>query len=137
MTLFNSRLAKAAPAAQGFLKARYMFLLMGMFAAFSGFCYNDFMAIPLWTFNSCYDLEKVSHNGHEKVEAIYKEDCVYPVGVDPTWYLSANLLTFVNSLKMKLSVILGVAQMALGVCMKGLNALYFKNKLDFYCEFVP
>ena len=122
----------------GFLKARYMFLLMGMFACFCGFCYNDFMAIPLWTFDSCYNIEKVeTAEGHEKVVAHYKEDCVYPIGVDPTWYLSANLLTFVNSLKMKLSVILGVAQMALGVCMKGLNALYFGNKLDFYCEFVP
>jgi V-type H+-transporting ATPase subunit a len=42
-----------------------------------------------------------------------------------------------NSLKMKLSVILGVLQMSLGVCMKGLNALYFRNHLDFIFEFVP
>lgn len=42
-----------------------------------------------------------------------------------------------NSLKMKLSVILGVLQMSLGICMKALNASFFKNKLDFFFEFVP
>lgn len=42
-----------------------------------------------------------------------------------------------NSLKMKLSVILGVLQMALGVCMKAANSIYFKNKMDFFFEFVP
>ena len=64
-------------------------------------------------------------------------DCVYPIGVDPVWYLSKNELNFLNSLKMKLSVILGVMQMSLGVCMKALNSLYFKNKLDLLFEFVP
>ena len=64
-------------------------------------------------------------------------DCVYPLGLDPTWHLGANELAFNNSLKMKLSVILGVLQMGLGVCMKALNAAYFKNKLDFWFEFVP
>ena len=42
-----------------------------------------------------------------------------------------------NSLKMKLSVILGVGQMALGVCMKAINSLYFKRYVDFWFEFVP
>lgn len=27
--------------------------------------------------------------------------------------------------------------MSLGVCLKGVNALYFKNKVDFILEFVP
>jgi V-type H+-transporting ATPase subunit a len=38
---------------------------------------------------------------------------------------------------MKLSVILGVIQMALGVSMKAFNAVYFKNKIDFIFEFLP
>ena len=40
--------------------------------------------------------------------AIPKDDCVYPIGIDPMWYMGANELTFMNSLKMKLSVIFGV-----------------------------
>jgi V-type H+-transporting ATPase subunit a len=38
---------------------------------------------------------------------------------------------------MKISVILGVLQMSLGVCMKGFNALYFKSYVDFFFEFIP
>ena len=62
---------------------------------------------------------------------------MYPFGVDPSWYLGKNELAFMNSLKMKISVLLGVAQMALGVCMKGLNAIYFRKGLDFVFEFLP
>jgi len=69
--------------------------------------------------------------------ATLKPDCVYPVGIDPAWYMGKNELAFLNSLKMKLSVIFGVLQMSLGICMKAFNAVYFKNKLDFFFEFIP
>ena len=69
--------------------------------------------------------------------ATLKPDCVYPIGIDPAWYMGTNELAFLNSLKMKLSVILGVLQMSLGICMKAFNAVYFKNKLDFLFEFIP
>lgn len=42
-----------------------------------------------------------------------------------------------NSLKMKISVILGVAQMCMGITLKAFNALYFKRHVDFYFEFLP
>lgn len=35
------------------------------------------------------------------------------------------------------SVILGITQMIFGVCLKGINALYFRSYLDFFCEFLP
>lgn len=38
---------------------------------------------------------------------------------------------------MKLSVIFGVAQMTLGICMKAMNSIYFRQELDFYYEFIP
>lgn len=37
---------------------------------------------------------------------------------------------------MKTSVILGVAQMLLGILLKGLNALYFKRWAEFVFEFI-
>jgi V-type H+-transporting ATPase subunit a len=58
-------------------------------------------------------------------------------GTDPSWYLATNELTYLNSLKMKISVIFGVAQMCLGIFLKALNALYFRKMLDFFHEFVP
>jgi V-type H+-transporting ATPase subunit a len=128
------------------LSIRYMILLMGLFATFNGFIYNDFMAIPIWLFKSCYHIVDDTskhyvvdpHHPHSiPKKAILQDDCVYPIGIDPTWYLAGNELTFMNSLKMKLSVILGVMQMSLGIFMKALNAVYFRNHLDFIFEFIP
>jgi len=62
---------------------------------------------------------------------------VYSIGVDPTWYRSSNELTFVNSMKMKISVIFGVAQMSLGILMKAFNAVHFGRPIDFIFEFIP
>ena len=101
---------------------------MGVFAAFCGFIYNDFMAVPMWFFNSCYD---------SKTLKISNKNCVYPAGIDPAWYLAKNELKFINSLKMKLSVILGVAHMLLGVFIRAINSLHFGKAIDFFHEFLP
>jgi V-type H+-transporting ATPase subunit a len=58
-------------------------------------------------------------------------DCVYPIGIDPMWAVASNELAFINSLKMKLSVIIGVLHMSFGVILKALNSKYFKKRLDF------
>jgi len=68
---------------------------------------------------------------------IQKDDCVYNVGVDPAWYLADNELTFVNNMKMKMSVIFGVTQMCLGIFMKAFNSVHFRKPLDFLFEFLP
>jgi len=119
--------------------------MMGMFATFCGLIYNDFMAIPLWLWDSCFEITELHseshHNlpGHEgiAIKATLKQDCVYPVGIDPVWHLGSNELSYLNSLKMKMSVILGVLQMGFGVCMKAANAVHFGRKMDFFFEFVP
>ena len=89
------------------LRYRYILLLMGFFSFFCGLIYNDFMSIPLSIFQSCY------YNEKNRNIAIKKEDCTYPVGIDPKWYASSNELAFMNSFKMKWSVIIGVIQMTL------------------------
>jgi len=51
--------------------------------------------------------------------------------------LDANdILVVQNSMKMKISVIIAVMHMTMGICVKGLNALYFNNKIVFYFEVV-
>jgi V-type H+-transporting ATPase subunit a len=37
------------------VKTRYLFLLMGFFATYCGFVYNDMMSLPLNLFGSCYN----------------------------------------------------------------------------------
>ncbi len=36
---------------------RYLFALMGFFAMYCGFIYNDFLSMNLNLFGSCYDIE--------------------------------------------------------------------------------
>lgn len=79
---------------------------MGFFSIFCGVIYNDFTSVPLQLFGqSCYNIEGTVAQSGQRVDS----DCVYKVGVDPVWYLAKNELTYLNSLKMKLAVILGVA----------------------------
>ena len=101
---------------------------MGIFSTFCGLVYNDFFSIPLDLFGSCYNFD----SGVKK-----EADCVYPVGVDPIWYISAQEIQYLNSIKMKISVILGVFHMSLGIVQKGFNAYYRDDKLELWHEFVP
>jgi V-type H+-transporting ATPase subunit a len=91
---------------RSFQMIRYLLVLMGLFSTYCGYIYNDFSSIPLETFGqSCYGIESPK-NAVEYGQ--HKVDCVYPLGVDPVWYLAKNELAYFNSLKMKIAVILGV-----------------------------
>lgn len=81
------------------LPFRYLLAMLGFFAFYCGFIYNDFLALPTNLFGSCYENEINQETGHTEVKLI--EGCVYPVGFDPKWYISHNELNFFNSYKMK------------------------------------
>ena len=110
-------------------KVRHVILLMGMFSTYCGLLYNDFASIPLDVFGTCYTIQGEM--------ATQKADCVPPFGIDIAWYLSSNELAYVNSMKMKIAVILGVIHMSLGIVLRGFNNIYFGKKVDFAFEFVP
>ena len=111
---------------------RYMFLLMGLFSFYCGLIYNDFGSLGTQIFGkSCWsvaeDAVEVSGTPGFYYATRADKDCVYPVGIDHTWYRSTQEIAIMNSLKMKTSVIFGVVQMLLGTFMKGFNAIYFKR----------
>ncbi len=56
----------------------------------------------------------------------------YPFGVDPVWHGSRSELPFLNSMKMKMSILMGITQMNLGVILSWWNAKFFHNKLDIW-----
>ncbi len=85
-------------------------------------------------FGSCYPVKGVIINDQPLPAPV---DCVYPFGLDPVWSISTNYLNFVNSLKMKISVIIAVVHMTLGVFVKATNTLYFGKLMDFIFEFIP
>lgn len=113
------------------LRVRYILVFMGFFSFYGGMMYNDFMAIPTSFFSSCYTTDPMT-----KVTTKIP-GCVYPIGLDSKWYAATNELAFTNSFKMKWSVVIGVLQMTMGIILKGMNNLYFNNKIGFYFEFIP
>ena len=112
---------------------RYFFLFLGFFAFYNGLIYDDFFALPLGIFGSCYKNQKKN----SKIVVVKENNCVYPIGLDPKWYSSSNELSFLNSFKMKMSVIIGVLQMILGLILKGINGIYFGEYVEFLFEFIP
>ena len=107
---------------------RYMILLMGFFSLYTGFIYNDFLAVPLIISPSCYDINTFTRTS---------EDCVYHFGIDWVWFQSSNATLFLNSFKMKFSIIIGVIQMVFGIVLKVANAFYFRNYVDVFFEAIP
>ena len=118
---------------------RYFFLICSIFAIFCGLIYNEFFAISLDFFGTCYNEEKDGKLILNKT--VIDEDnvkkCVYPIGLDPSWLGTQNELTFTNSLKMKLSIIVGVIHMLLGIAIKGVNFYNSKKYNAFIFEFLP
>uniref|UniRef100_A0A4W3H941 V-type proton ATPase subunit a n=1 Tax=Callorhinchus milii TaxID=7868 RepID=A0A4W3H941_CALMI len=124
---------------------RYIILLMGIFSVYTGFIYNDCFSKTLNMFGSSWSVRPMFH--HETLEThrnLQLDPAVpkvfngpYPFGIDPIWNIASNKLTFLNSFKMKMSVILGVVQMVFGVSLSLLNHIYFKKPLNIYFSFIP
>lgn len=120
-----------------FSPLRYMIIMMGFFAFYCGWIYNDFMAMNINVFGSCFDppsrLSEEEEKGAEPMP-IYprSKSCIYPFGIDPVWGRAENELVYVNGLKMKLSVIIAVIHMTVGVCLKAANSIFFKKSLDLF-----
>ena len=133
LVLQKYEILKNFPELKILVKNRYFFLFLGFFAFYNGLIYNDFFAMPLGIFGSCYKNQKKDG----KIITTRKGNCIYPIGLDPKWYSAENELTFLNSFKMKMSVIIGVLQMILGLILKGINGIYFKDYIDFLFEFIP
>ena len=134
LVLKKDEILKTMPELKMLVKTRYFFVMCGFFAFFNGWIYDDFFATPLGFFGTCYENKK-GDNG--KMIGVRKGDCVYPIGIDPKWYAATNELAFLNSFKMKMSVIIGVLQMILGLFLKGMNGIFFRDYIDFFFEFIP
>lgn len=122
----------------GIYKARYMLFAMGLSAVYAGFVYNDYFSIGLRLHKSNYSYDDETDGAKATMLSDYGDtSAVYSFGVDPAWKISGNELLFYNSMKMKMSVILGIFQMTWGIILRGVNAYYFKSTLDLVCEFIP
>ncbi|KAF5349614.1 hypothetical protein D9756_009012 [Leucocoprinus leucothites] len=112
-----------------FFYGRYIILLMGLFSIYTGLMYNDVFSKSL----------HIWHSGWTFTEGGVGVDTgrVYPFGLDPAWHGASNGLVFTNSLKMKMSVVLGVIHMTFALCLQVPNHLKFKRTLDIWTNFIP
>ncbi|KAE8724678.1 V-type proton ATPase subunit a3 [Hibiscus syriacus] len=116
---------------------RYVILMMSLFSIYTGLVYNEFFSVPFELFGrSAYACRDLSCRDATSVGLIKVRDA-YPFGVDPAWHGSRSELPFLNSLKMKMSILLGVAQMNLGIILSYFNATFFSNILNIWFQFIP
>ncbi|CAJ0928731.1 unnamed protein product, partial [Mesorhabditis belari] len=135
-----------------FFGGRYIILLMGVFSIYCGIIYNDCFGKSVTLFDSSWhspystsELKELRNGrlGDERLieldpsKAFSREHGPYPLGMDPIWNIAENKLTFFNSMKMKLSIILGVSQMTFGVFLSLLNHLSKRSITDVVTNFIP
>nr|XP_015210120.1 PREDICTED: V-type proton ATPase 116 kDa subunit a isoform 1-like [Lepisosteus oculatus] len=131
---------------------RYIILLMGIFSIYTGFIYNDCFSKAFNIFGSSWRVKPMFHpNGPWSNQTLHGSGILqldpvtpgvfsgspYPFGIDPIWNIASNKLTFLNSYKMKMSVILGVIHMLFGVSLSLMNYTYFKNTRNILLQFIP
>uniref|UniRef100_A0A2K6BW54 V-type proton ATPase subunit a n=1 Tax=Macaca nemestrina TaxID=9545 RepID=A0A2K6BW54_MACNE len=102
---------------------RYIILLMGVFSMYTGLIYNDCFSKSLNIFGSSWSVRPMfTYNWTEETlrgnPVLQLNPALpgvfggpYPFGIDPIWNIATNKLTFLNSFKMKMSVILGIIHM--------------------------
>ncbi|XP_071428305.1 V-type proton ATPase 116 kDa subunit a 2 [Pithys albifrons albifrons] len=130
-------------------EGRYVILLMGLFSVYTGLIYNDCFSKSINIFGSGWNVsamyEQVWKPGDLESNRFLALDPnvsgvfngAYPFGIDPIWNLASNRLTFLNSFKMKMSVIFGVTHMTFGVVLGLFNHLHFKKTYNIYLVFIP
>ncbi|RDX61434.1 V-type proton ATPase subunit a1, partial [Mucuna pruriens] len=116
---------------------RYVLLLMALFSIYCGLIYNEFFSVPFHIFGaSAYKCRDSSCRDAHTIGLVKYQDA-YPFGVDPSWRGSRSELSFLNSMKMKMSILFGVAHMNLGIILSYFNARFFGSSLDIRYQFVP
>ncbi|KAJ4966546.1 hypothetical protein NE237_018395 [Protea cynaroides] len=116
---------------------RYCIMLMALFSIYTGLIYNEFFSVPFELFGKSAYACRDPYCRDASTIGLIKVRPTYPFGVDPEWHGSRSELPFLNSLKMKMSILIGVAQMNLGIVLSYFNAKYFKNSLNTWFQFIP
>ncbi|ELP84625.1 vacuolar ATP synthase 98 kDa subunit, putative [Entamoeba invadens IP1] len=113
--------------------ARYLLLLMGCYAMYCGCVFNEFFGFSIDLFGTGWDVR----NEEKKVYERSDSGKIYYFGVDPIWKASNNELYYVNSLKMKLSILIGVFHMIFGIILSVFNYIHAKKLINVWFHWIP
>ncbi|XP_061603944.1 V-type proton ATPase 116 kDa subunit a 2 [Phyllopteryx taeniolatus] len=133
-----------------FFNGRYIILMMGLFSIYTGLIYNDCFSKSINIFGSGWSVKAMFTRQQWTNETLQTNTLLtldpnvsgvftgpYPFGIDPIWSMAVNRLSFLNSYKMKMSVVIGVIHMSFGVVLSVFNHLHFQQKYDVYLLFLP
>ncbi|NXF91220.1 VPP3 ATPase, partial [Eubucco bourcierii] len=133
-----------------FFEGRYLILLMGAFSVYTGFIYNECFSKATAIFPSAWSVAAMANHSSwssaylathplltldPNVTGVFQGP--YPFGIDPIWSLATNHLNFLNSFKMKMSVVLGIVHMGFGVVLGIFNHVHFRQWHRLVLEFLP
>lgn len=133
-----------------FFGGRYLLLLMGLFSVYTGFIYNECFSRATAIFPSGWSVAAMANQSGWSDTFLAEHPLLtldpnvtgvflgpYPFGIDPVWSLAVNHLSFLNSFKMKMSVLLGVTHMTFGVALGVFNHMHFGQWHRLLLETVP
>ncbi|XP_034284587.1 V-type proton ATPase 116 kDa subunit a 2 [Pantherophis guttatus] len=129
-------------------QGRYIIMLMGLFSIYTGLIYNDCFSKSLVIFSSGWHVSQMPGMDWSKADLTNPFVALnpnatgvftgpYPFGIDPMWSLASNRLTFLNSFKMKMSIIIGMVHMVFGISLGGFNYVHFRKMYNIYLVFIP
>lgn len=124
---------------------------MAVFSLFTGLIYNEAFSIPMslfgrgrWACPTDSKLISPSRMRYDRslcpaafADGLAPTGGTYGLGVDPAWHGSRTELQFLNSVKMKASIVIGVVQMNAGIFLSLLNQRATRDRLSTLTEFIP
>lgn len=136
MIVFERGLGRKAAASEMFsmiFDGRYIIALMGMFSIYAGFIYNDVFSKSISVFASMFN----PPSDQDGTCSLSSPGYVYPFGFDPKWNHASNNLNFTNAVKLKLSIVIAILHMNLGICLSAINCYHARDWQSLAFHFLP
>jgi V-type H+-transporting ATPase subunit a len=111
---------------------RYFLLLMAVCGMYNGIIYNEWFGLPINIFGSRWTQNEADLTTWDQIEGN-----AYPIGVDPVWMFKDNELIFTNSMKMKISVVVGITQMVVGMILQLIKQVRKKEWIQLWLGWLP
>lgn len=121
----------AAIMSESMFAFKWLLFFAAISAIYCGFIYNECFGLPIYMTSSSWTVDVP---GKWKRKDGFP---VYPFGIDPEWLFKDNELIFLNSYKMKLSVVLGMCQMVFGMFLQLIKHIYRRDVVEIIVTWIP
>lgn len=98
------------------VNGRYMLLVCSIYSIYFGILYSEFFGISI---------------------SVFKYKNINLIGFDPNYHHMKEGLNILNSLKMKISILIGTLHMFIGLIINSMNCYLLNDKISFICKTLP